>query len=195
MREQHGGTVSPLYEWDFTSSMVDSVQGITAVSDVTRDSNGIYFSGGQKYVKLPDVYAKGRTFWLSFTDFNTRNGGTNGANGRIITASTSENSGSYGSGFIYRNNGTMAFYIKNNPGWDTSVSSAGKYDYFKNSTLKMYVDADGMATVYKDSALVLAAGHAITYLQTGHVVVGGSNSDYAAELRLTHARVYDGFYI
>lgn len=193
-----GSGVTPLYEWNFKTSLVDKIQSVVAGKDQysTIDSSGIYLSSINQYILLPNVYAKDRTFWLSFSDFDTRLSGTRGDNGRIICASADSNTYSNGSGFIFRNNNTMSFYLKNNSGWDTSsVSSVGQFDFFENSTLKMYVDSNGIATVYKNNNLIISATKAITDKTAVSIVIGGSSGDAAAYLRCTGAKVYSGFYI
>lgn len=183
-----------LYNWDFTKSMTDTIESVVATTNATQDSTGVYFGGSEKYLRMAGTYDRDRTIWVTFTDFSTRNGGSSAKNGRIMMASNGTNTGSGGHGFIYRNNNTMAFYTGS---WNSgSISSASKYDYFANSTLKMYVDSSGIAKVYKGSELVLTSASAIgSSLNGKDYVLGGSNSDNAAYMRVTAIQIYDGFVI
>lgn len=189
---------SLLYNWDFTQSLTDTIGGVTATmySAATEwDANGAYIEDEQRYLRLPGVYNVGRTYWVTFTDFNTRKGGTAGKHGRIIMASDGANTSNNGCGFVYRSTGTITFYTSSS--WNTeAIPSTGKFDYFANSTLKMYVDADGMASVYKNNELVISATKAIKSSRIGKdIVLGGSTNDCAAYMCVTAIQIYDGFVI
>lgn len=187
-----------LYNWDFTQSLTDTIGGVTATMYSTAmewDENGAYIEDEQRYLRLPGVYNVGRTYWVAFSDFNARKGGTIGKHGRVIMASDGANTSNNGCGFVYRSTGIITFYTSGS--WNTeTISSAGKYDYFANSTLKMYVDADGMASVYKNSELVISATKAIRSSRIGKdIVLGGNTNDCAAYMRVTAIQIYDGFVI
>ena len=186
--------VNLLYNWDFTISLTDTINGIAAVSTGTTDSNGVYLSQSERYLRLPATYNRDRTIWITFTDFDARKGGTNTKNGRIICASNGPNTSSGASGFVYRSNGTINFYTGS---WNTSdIPASGKYDYFANSVLKMYVDESGIAKVYKDSALFMTStGSFPASLNGKDYVLGGSTNDCAADIRITAIQIYDGFVI
>lgn len=189
---------SLLYNWDFTQSLTDTIGGVTATMYNTAtewDANGAYLEDDQKYLRLPGVYNVGRTYHVTFSDFNTRKGGTSAKHGRIIMASDGANTSSNGCGFVYRGTGVITFYT--NGAWNgSSISSSGKFDYFANSTLKMYVDADGMASIYKNNELVISATRAIKESRIGKdIVLGGNTNDCAAYMRVTAIQIYDGFVI
>lgn len=185
---------SLLYNWDFKTSLTDTVNGIEAVTNGTNDSSGVYLSQSERYLRLPGAYDRDRTIWVSFADFNPRKGGTNAKNGRVLCASNGTNTSSGASAFIYRSNGTINFYTGS---WNTSsISASGKYDYFANSILKMYVDENGIAKVYKDSELFLTStGSFSSSLNGKDYVFGGTSSDCAADIRITAVQIYDGFVI
>ena len=189
---------APLYNWDFTKALTDTIGGVTAImynTAVEWDENGAYIEDEQRYLRLPGVYNVGRTYWVTFTDFNTRKGGTAGKHGRIIMASDGVNTSNNGCGFVYRSTGTITFYTSGS--WNTeTIPSTGKFNYFANSTLKMYVDADGMASIYKNNELVISATKAIKSSRIGKdIVLGGSTNDCAAYMRITSAKIYEGFVI
>lgn len=200
MMEAAGSTPpvsSLLYNWDFTKSMTDTIGGVTAqeYGSGGQTSDGFRIAQSQRYLLLPNVFDVNRTYWATFTEFNTRYGGTNLQHGRILMADNDANTSTGGNGFVFRNQGYMTFYTGGS--WnDNTVSSADKYDYFANSTLKMYVDADGMASVYRNKEFVVAATKAISLTLRGkHAVFGGSSSDTAAYMTITSVQIYDGFVI
>lgn len=183
-----------LYNWDFTKSATDTIAGKTATHNGTIGDDGISITAANKYILLSNLYYRDRTIWIHFTTFNARKGGENSNNGRVIMAAKRINTTSDGYGFAYRNNGTIAFYTGS---WNAGGQSAtGKYNYFANSALKMYVDESGIAYVYRDSDLFLTSRVAIPESMNGqHYVIGGSTSDCVADVAVTGIQIYDGFVI
>ena len=66
-----------LYNWDFTTSMVDSVSGRTAIvgssnsySDPTRGSSGLVFDQPTQYLYLGEISPVGKTFEIDVASFD-----------------------------------------------------------------------------------------------------------------------------
>lgn len=185
---------SPIYDWDFTSSMVDSVGGKTAITTGTQDSSGVTFSDTSKYIAFDGVYAKDRTYeidvdsivktiandygrlWMVDADANTTQGGS----GYIIT-------GTKKGGDIFYMNGS----------WESSVivdkTTDSNGSYYSNSTVGFYVDNSGYVSVYKDGTLLGTSSTALSSDYDGkNVYIGSSLTDYLPNATFTGFRVYEG---
>lgn len=187
-------SVNLLYNWDFTKSATDTIAGKTATYTGTIGDDGIRITATNKYILLPECYNRNRTIWIAFTTFNCRKGGTNGSHGRVIMASKGADTSANGSGFVYRGDGTITFYTGS---WNSvSTPASGKYNYFENSTLKMYVDSNGIASVYKDSELFMTSTGKISSARNGQdYVIGESYGGCVAYVTVATVKIYEGFVI
>ena len=163
-----------LYNWDFTDSLVDSVQGVTAVlgkitgDNPTQDSSGVHITSNNQYIHLGDVYEQGTTIEVDFGTMDRQ--GT--ANSRVLMVGTVA-TGGLGTGFIYRSNNTWNWYASGS--WDTAISSTTNANVFSNSTLKAVFDNDGHMAVYNGDVLLGTSTRA--FLETdGTTVELGANS-------------------
>lgn len=149
-----------LYNWDFTQSLTDTVQGQTAVlghkigADPVRDEFGIHITTSTGYVNLGNVYAPGVTVEMDLGEMNNKQ--TNHA--RVLMVGTEANNG-LTTGFIYRNTGVWSWYANGNWCTNTSVTNA---NIFSNKTLKAVFDNTGYMTVYADGTLIGTSSKAFT---------------------------------
>lgn len=181
-----------LYYWDFTKSLVDTVQGATAVLDgivtqPTRDSTGVHVTHGAQYVNLGQIYEPGLTVEVEFGTMDRQGTG----NGRVLMVG-SQASGGLGTGFIYRNNNTWNWYASGS--WCTASSVTTDPNYFSNKTLKAVFDDTGYMTVYADSTLIGTSSKAFaksagTYLQIGAYPGSGSYTTYY-NMTIKTVRIY-----
>lgn len=149
-----------LYNWDFTQSLTDTVQGQTAVlghkigDNPVQDEFGIHITTSTGYVNLGNVYAPGVTVEMVLGEMNNKQ--TNHA--RLLMVGTEANNG-LTTGFIYRNTGVWSWYANGNWCTNTSVTNA---NIFSNKTLKAVFDSTGYMTVYADDTLIGTSSKAFT---------------------------------
>lgn len=190
----------PIYNWDFTTSLTDTVGSVTATTNATQDSSGVTFSSNQKYILCADVYAKNRTIELDITSIAKP---TN-QYGRVLMISSGSNTELNGNGFVLagtRKNGDLF------RSYDTAQSANAWEDsnilindttdpdgsYWDNSTMGLYVDNDGYAHLYKDGTLIGSSVNIInpsTYYDD--ICIGSSGSDFLNTSVYTGLRIYEG---
>lgn len=149
-----------LYNWDFTTSYTDTIQGQVAVpghkigADPVRDEFGLHVTTSTGYVNLGEVYQTGITVEIDFGDMDHKQ--TNHA--RLLMVG-SEVSNGLTTGFIYRNTGAWSWYASGSWATNTSVTDA---NIFSNKTLKAVFDDSGYMTVYADDTLIGTSSRAFT---------------------------------
>lgn len=149
-----------LYNWDFTQSYTDTVQGQVAVpghkigANPVQDEFGVHVTTSTGYIDLGEVYEPGVTVEIVFGDMDLKQ--TN--NARLLMVGTVVTAGLQ-TGFIYRSTGVWNWYV--NGSWCTS---SGKTDanIFSNKTLKAVFDENGYMTVYADGTLIGTSSRAFT---------------------------------
>ena len=132
-----------LAEWDFKTSLTDSINNLTATlyNGASRDSSGVTLASATDYMKLPNtVKANGRTYEVKVGSMTFDNVADDH---RFFMSDSS-------SGFVYRSTGVWGFQYT---GYATD-SGITAYDYFANSTVKVVVDMKGFWHIYKDDVLV-----------------------------------------
>lgn len=145
------GTMSAsnlLASWDFTSSLTDSVNGFAATlgGAATQDSSGVSIPNLNSYITFPLVTkAVFRTYELDMGSMSYY--GSSGANRRLFMFNS-------GGGFIFRSTGKWSFYDRASGGTWATDSSLTSFDYFANSTIKIYIDENRYFHVFKDGTLV-----------------------------------------
>ena len=143
-----------VYNWDFTTSLTDSKENITAVlgSDVTQDSNGLSFtSGSGGYVSLVSLASYASSKFTIEMDVTTLIPVTSDNDNRVINL-TNSSTGGIGYGLNYRSstwkiNHTGTNYAPNEGALASNI--------FNGKTLKMQVDYPGKKRyLYADGVLV-----------------------------------------
>jgi len=186
-------TFTKLYDWDLTESLDDSVQSLTAVTNGTQDSSGLTFSQGGRYLRLPGVFARNRTYEIDV--YSILKSAT--TYGRLFMVDSDDDTAQGGSGYIIANSkGGDLFYMG---AWESSnviVSKTTDPDgsYYSGSTLGFYVDADGYCSVYKDGTLLGTSSNAFGSSLTGKNVYIGSTGTNAERLDtsvFTGYRIYE----
>ena len=114
--------INYLYNWDFTQSLTDSVQGQAAtLTNASRTSNGVSNNSNSGYVTLFDKYnLTGKTVEIDFTSF-------------------SKNTTSGLSRFICANSDSFFGYDANNSRWICRLSNS-QQSYSKTSAQNSYND-------------------------------------------------------
>ena len=196
-----------LYSWDFTKSLVDSVQNLEAVDNsqgtvLTRDSEGLHFTVGRQELVLPWVYGANRAYEVDVASF-VYGGGSNAhirficfgvANGTDDITKINSNTG-----LIYRKNSNNSQWAGWWSSWDMFLSSWPDYkdrNAISGKTVRVELDSDYKMSVYIDGVFYGKSSIAFHRNETtGRCVrIGNANSDsgntfYTA--LITGARVYD----
>lgn len=186
----------PLYNWDFTQSLVDSVGGITAAlshsgsTDATRNSSGLSFTEYGQCCDLGAVFAINRVIEIDFTTCNLPSGTGNhirsfmvGDTDRVINGVV-----------LFRD---TRWTVYNNAWWtgSYSVPSDSLYTYFANKTVKLAVDADGYIEMFIDDvSLGKSGGTGFTgnnlHLYLGNKDTAGNGANFY-NVTITGVRVYN----
>ena len=173
-----------LFGWDFTQSLVDSVNSATATlgGNATQDSTGIHINGLTDYVLLPGVKAsKDVTFEIDVTSYDRQGTG----HGRFWTFKSA--GGQFDSGLIYRSSGRWSAY----GGWvDSNLTSPTA---FNGKTVVCKWKTDGSTEYYLDNELFLSA--TMLYDTSGNyndMEIGSQSGQAAYNVTVTGFRVYEG---
>lgn len=160
--------------YDFTQSLVDSVNGFTAVlrNNATRDDSGVHITAATGYVTTPNRVFAGMKMDLEIT--GSVRGGSDHA--RLVMFSSD-------SGLIYRSTGVWAFYAFS--GWcDSSIT---EFNYFDNHVLRIFIDSTYHWHIYRDSDLVFEPNQVA---DTGGPLWLGSSSNSFYTTTIKSLKVY-----
>lgn len=181
-----------LYNWDFTQSLVDTIQGTEAVLGKasgalpTQDAFGVHVTTTSGYINLGQIYQTGITVEIDFGEMDRKGS----QNGRLLMVG-SQSSGGLGTGLIYRSTGVWNWYV--NGAWATS-SGVTDANIFSEKTLKAIFDASGYMTVYCDDTYIGKSSKAFatsagTYMQIGaYSGTGGYTNFY--NMTVKAVRIY-----
>lgn len=155
--------VSYLYNWDFTQSLVDSVEGQevtlgagSGVSNATRDSSGLSFNAATQYAYLGEISPVGKTFEIDVSSFDFK--GSTSYHIRFLSNSQYASSTSKGLGaIIWRkdtNQGWTSYgwnsETSQTAAWSASLwnsnlagSSSSVLNAFSAKTVKIVYHSDG----------------------------------------------------
>ena len=183
-----------IHNWDFKTSMVDSVGNVTAVaSGATRDSNGLTFSSYSQVCDLGQVFDYNTTIEIDFATFDLINGhNSSTSHTRSFMVGTATDGG----------NGIM---VKSRNGWTVyagawwssyfSVPANDIWTYFANKTIQIYIDADGYAELRIAGTSLGKAGKAFTG-STNHWYLGNNAPQSSGanfyDVTITGVRIYTG---
>lgn len=188
-------TLTLIASWDFTDSLVDSVGSVTAVTTGTQGSTGLVFGEANKYLELPSVYARGRTYEIDVLSIAKAYPGNNA---RLFAVDGDANTGSGGACYIISGNkqGGDLFYIG---GWESSniivpVADDANGSFYNGRTVGFYVDDAGYCSVYVDGVYIGKSSSVIAASFNGkNVYIGGSSADSMYNATFTGYRIYEGF--
>lgn len=193
-------TINILRNWDFTNSMTDSINGLVATTNASRDSNGVTFSDSNQYIDFNLPFAKERTYEIDVDYISTKvNQGTIyrrlfafGENGTVTESNTAA--------FVFGWGGNnWKWYLGS--GWDsTYVVENVAASHFDGKTVKIYINNSGKCYVAvktigaSDSEYVnlLSSTGTIKSFTNAKVYIGGSGNDSLASARIKAFRVYEG---
>lgn len=181
-----GHTETPIYNWDFTQSLIDTVAGkeVTVGGSASRDASGLHLTAANDYITLEGLNVIGYTFEIDISSYDRK--GTN--HGRLLCISQS---GAVNSGVIYRSTGVWAIYTSEGSAWhDTSITSPA---YFDGKTVTVKLEQNGsnqkIMSLYEGATLLVSG--LMTKTTTGNVYIGSKDGNNAYNLTITGVRVYD----
>lgn len=158
-----GGAIA---DWDFMSSLTDSIAGLTASlsNAASQDASGISITGTTGALGLPEIIrASARSYEI---DIGAMTLDTLSRHHRFFM-------NSYNNGLIYRSNGYWGFY---NGSWATD-STINSYDYFANSCMKVIVDLNGYWHIYKNDTLVYEPTLPLSIVKAGDLCIGSTDGN------------------
>lgn len=175
-----------LYNWDFTESLTDSVQGLTA--EVKKGATFTVGTGVIINAYSGWLNCKCRAIIVGKTievDFSNVSKNFSSDHGRLIT------SGSVGdSGFIYRSQTDWEVY-RQGKGWRAYTLTSQDPNIFSNKTLKMVFLQNEQMKVYADDTLIYEGG-SILYDDTDSdpLVIGSREGQNFYNMTITGVRIY-----
>lgn len=158
------GGSSLLYNWDFTQSLTDTIQGLTAIDNsssstpVARDSSGLHFTTYSQEISLPYTYGANRAYEMDISYFNY--GGISSRHLRVLgfgvnSGNDSPTATNSNTGFIQRS------YSGNRPwsfwwgSWDSATFANYTDDNWLNGkTVRVELDAQYYPSLYVDGVYI-----------------------------------------
>lgn len=193
-----------LYNWDFTQSLTDSVEGKVATlthsssdsNDATRTSAGVVFDSESELLYLGDFgtnYFVGKEIEIDVAEFDGQIG-VSAQHYRFVMMSGN----SAGNGpLIYRKDTGWSGYSGswgNTYGADVSGANTTALNYFSGKTIKIKFDSTGKPSLYVDNVLIGSiniefSGATAEYLYLGGISTG---ANYCYNMTISGLRISEG---
>ena len=189
----------PLYNWDFKTSLTDTVGNITATTTATQTSGtGIVYTVGNTYTLIEGIESLlGKYVEIDVVSIGTR---VSGNHRRLFLFYGS--SSSVQAGFICNSGSSWKYY--SGSAWDNDAIADAGADYFDGKTVKIAISDTGAITVSRktigasdstyEQVYQSAIGAASSVLSsTTHCTIGwNSASDGLANATISGMRIYGG---
>ena len=174
-----------LYNWDFTESLTDKVQGLTAVlygSAITWTQGvGIVSTTQSNRIYLGDTMQNGYTAEIDFTTFRTDTGGA----ARWLLATDN-----FGPGWGINSNANPYWQIYRNGYRSFSTPENHDASVFNNKTAKFIFNNDNDIEIYADDTLIYKGINLITGTNAHQFYLGENSGRSITEMTITGARIY-----
>lgn len=205
-------TSNMLYHWDFTNSLIDTVNGREAIlggnnTSPTRNSTGLVFNDATQQVDFGEISLKGKTLEVDVASFEFVGSTSNHI--RFIMCPTATGTTTGAGPLIYRANGGWTAYGATSDG-STSGTWAGTYftdlsgstnairNAFSGKTVKLVFASDSNnIELYVDNISKGTISNLVTSnfetLKIGAGYGGGSasNGDQCYDMTITDVRIYE----
>lgn len=202
-------THSWLYNWDFTQSLTDTIEGNTATTTATfMSGEGLVYSstGLVTSFDLTELASNSDSLLEKSVEIDMASAGARaGGNNRRIFMLYGSNSGQIG-GFIFRTTGVWTFY--SGGAWDTAPIVYNdfvqtEYASVNGKTVKVHIGSDGYLTVFiknlgaDDSTYIKVMKSSITLLSgilngPTHCFLGSSDvNDSVANATISAFRIFE----
>jgi len=176
-----------LYDWDFTTGLVDSVQGTTAElsENVTRDSAGVHIPGGLNIVKLANVTLNQYTIELDVTSVTQ----TSVDECNLFCTAQANYAGSR-CGLWYST--YWGYRLSTNANATNSIENNTDVTLFNGKTMKAKIDYTNKSIkVYADDVLVCDFNNAAIHNNRTYVGLGSTYNGSVGSV-ITACRIYEG---
>lgn len=177
-------TRTMLYNWDFTNSLVDTVNGTqaTLIGKATQDANGLAITDGSSGARFGAIAKKGMTFEVDIAEGSTLT--NTGVNNRLLIFNSADNGGA---GVVWWGGGNY---------WSTYLGAWGSgYSpnpaLFSGKTMTVVINDDGTVEVYSGGEIFVITSTTVNFDSNGYVTLG-STATAAAGMVITAMRIYDG---
>ena len=189
--------ITPLYNWDFTSSLVDTVSGFVATTNKgTLDENGITFSESGTYIAFNQAFSKNRTYEIDVKEIRKQDN----TYGRLFMIDTDAFTAQGGAGLVLTGAKKHGDYLYYNGAWQEKILTDNDDlygEYFDNSTVGFYFDEYGYLFVYKDGQLIGQSLSTFNNADGQNVYIGSTSTSYSSDdlemATFTGFRIYEGF--
>jgi len=193
-----------LYNYDFTQSLVDSVNGVTAVinSNVSRDSSGVHFNAQNAYVTLSSGKVDMRDKSVLITVSASPSSSPGSEHGRLFAMAAHETySNTSAAAFLWRFNNGFGWNLYTGSAWNTSIDTTlYPVNFFTGKQIKLYFDNDGYCTIsYGDAGgytfteiSTYSSPVASTYVNDCYLLMGSSMSDNLTGFAVSAVQIYEG---
>lgn len=175
-------TIPPLYNWDFTTSLTDTIEGQVATlgGSATQDANGVTLGDGSSYIDIGNLWATNRTIEIDVADSGNLSYSTNG---RLLSMDASWGGGN-NCGAIFQ--GATSSWTIYSGSWATA-SNVLALSAIKGKTIKYEITASKVNFYIDD---VLAATSNVWTPKTKNLKVGSSGNSIT-NLTVTALRIYE----
>lgn len=182
-----------LYNWDFKSSLVDTVQGVTAtLGNCSQSASGIAFNAATDYITLGEVFGFDKTIEIDYEDATASYGNING----IWLWTDSGITNGFGHHYSAQASKNKYGYYTSDKGSWIYASNYGKSSFDGSATIKVTIAADGKVHVYRNEAELNFSS--VPYYNTeslaSYLTIGSPSGTYPAfyNVNITAARIFDG---
>jgi hypothetical protein len=173
-----------LYNWDLTSSLTDTVGGVTAVASAGTGvdapvitSSGLVFNAATQRLLLGDISLDGKTIEIDVESFDFK--GSTSAHIRFLLDSSNT-----GPIIYHKTNGWGAYGLPSSGGsagtwsstnWATGTDRTNR-NLFNGKTVKLVSETDNMRSLYLDDDLLGTMGTLRYNTGTQELAIGASGS-------------------
>lgn len=194
-----------LYKWDFTKSLTDEVQGVTAtlVNQASRDSTGVHFLHALDAMNMSPnpINMNGKTIEIDIASFVFA--GQNNSHVRFIMNMPSNTERGNGTGMLIRKYQDLRWnaYLPNSQATSTGWGSSWNIQDsdLNGHTLKMSCENDNKLSMWIDDQLVDTKQGDYTYLNStncNYLRIGGLGEskgygDQCYNMTITGIRIYN----
>lgn len=178
-------TGSLIRNWDFTSSLIDSIgnnEARKSSDGVVQNENGITISGQYQQLGMYDVVGANKRIEI---DVHSMSADFTGIHGRFLMFDSNGHTSIHSNGFIYRSTGSWDFYNGSWKGTTVEVNA----NAFTGKTIVIEIGAECIPKVYCDNVLIAESPTAIDSTIT-NLFIGDSAKAYST-VTISGVRVYN----
>lgn len=178
---------TPIYNWDFTTSLTDTIGGVVATlgGSATQGSSGLTLTSASDYLSANiGLSSNARRIEIDITSYDRANGSSHG---RILTHSRVTTS-QYDCGVVWRNTGHLAIY---EGAWADSEITAVSSLTSATLSYSCYAYVGGTASVSLNGTEVCSYTHGGMANVNDAICIGSSQGQSAYNLVVTAMRVYE----